>query len=82
MRVSTGSVLAMPGGVDPTGLVKGWAVARALDVLRLGGVTGALVNGGGEVAFFGSAAPGRAQRAVRACPVVALRLSGPSATST
>ena len=25
---------AMPGGVDPTGLVKGWAVERALDELK------------------------------------------------
>ena len=27
---------AMPGGYDPTGLVKGWAVDRALDALRAG----------------------------------------------
>lgn len=53
---------AMPGGVDPTGLVKGWAVERALDVLRLEGVTGALVNGGGDLAAFGCPAAGRAWR--------------------
>jgi thiamine biosynthesis lipoprotein len=52
----------MPGGVDPTGLVKGWAVERALDVLRLEGVTGALVNGGGDLAAFGCPAAGRAWR--------------------
>jgi FAD:protein FMN transferase len=48
---------AMPGGVDPTGLVKGWAVERALGVLREAGVAGALVNGGGDLAAFGSPAP-------------------------
>jgi thiamine biosynthesis lipoprotein len=52
----------MPGGVDPTGLVKGWAVDRALAVLRDEGITGALVNGGGDVAAFGSPAPGERWR--------------------
>ncbi|MHB2021846.1 MAG: FAD:protein FMN transferase [Mycobacteriales bacterium] len=45
---------AMPGGVDPTGLVKGWAVERALQVLREAGVRGAIVNGGGDIAATGS----------------------------
>jgi len=45
---------AMPGGFDPTGLVKGWATERALGVLRDAGVPGALINGGGDVAAFGS----------------------------
>jgi thiamine biosynthesis lipoprotein len=45
---------AMPGGVDPTGLVKGWAVERATAVLARAGVAGALVNGGGDVATYGS----------------------------
>jgi len=49
---------AMPGGFDPTGLVKGWAAARALDELRGAGLPGALVNGGGDVAAFGSPADG------------------------
>ncbi|HEV2373814.1 MAG TPA: FAD:protein FMN transferase [Streptosporangiaceae bacterium] len=44
---------AMPGGFDPTGLVKGWAVERALAVLRDAGVPAALVNGGGDVATYG-----------------------------
>jgi thiamine biosynthesis lipoprotein len=54
---------AMPGGVDPTGLVKGWAVERALSVMRKEGIGGALVNGGGDVAAFGSPAPGERWRA-------------------
>lgn len=44
---------AAPGGVDPTGLVKGWAVERALGVLGDAGVEAAMVNGGGDIAVFG-----------------------------
>ncbi|MHB8439819.1 MAG: FAD:protein FMN transferase [Acidimicrobiales bacterium] len=40
---------AMPGGVDPTGLVKGWALHKALDVLRTAGVGSALLNAGGDL---------------------------------
>jgi thiamine biosynthesis lipoprotein len=54
---------AMPGGFDPTGLVKGWAVERALGELRAAGVAGALVNGGGDIAAFGSPADGPRWRA-------------------
>jgi thiamine biosynthesis lipoprotein len=49
---------AMPGGFDPTGLVKGWAVQRACDVLAGSGVAGALVNGGGDIATWGHPEPG------------------------
>lgn len=44
---------AAPGGVDPTGLVKGWAVERALGVLKDAGIAAAMVNGGGDIAVFG-----------------------------
>ncbi len=44
---------AMPGGVDPTGLVKGWAVEQAIGILREAGVGAALANGGGDIALFG-----------------------------
>jgi thiamine biosynthesis lipoprotein len=54
---------AMPGGYDPTGLVKGWAVDRALTALRRAGVPAALVNGGGDLAAYGSPAPGQQWRA-------------------
>lgn len=47
---------ALPGGVDPTGLVKGWAASRALDALVEGGVDTAMVNAGGDIAVAG--APG------------------------
>ncbi len=54
---------AMPGGYDPTGLVKGWAVGQALRALEQAGVPAALVNGGGDVAAFGRPGPGRCWRA-------------------
>lgn len=44
---------AMPGGVDPTGLVKGWAVERALEILQDSQVSAALINAGGDLAAFG-----------------------------
>jgi thiamine biosynthesis lipoprotein len=44
---------AVPGGVDPTGLVKGWALEQALEVLRAVGVEAALVNGGGDLVGTG-----------------------------
>lgn len=43
----------MPGGVDPTGLVKGWAAQRAAGVLGEVGVMAAMVNAGGDVFVFG-----------------------------
>jgi thiamine biosynthesis lipoprotein len=44
---------AMPGGVDPTGYVKGWAAQRALGFLAGSGVTGAMVNAAGDIASVG-----------------------------
>lgn len=49
---------AMPGGVDPTGFVKGWAAERALDALRVPGVAGAVVNAAGDIASFGGPSDG------------------------
>jgi len=53
---------AMPGGLDPTGLVKGWAASRALDVLVAAGVAGAMVNAGGDIGTVGEPAPGEPWR--------------------
>jgi len=50
---------AMPGGVDPTGLVKGWAAQRSLDVLREANIGGALVNAAGDIASFGGPQEGQ-----------------------
>lgn len=44
---------ALPGGVDPTGLVKGWAAARALKVIMDAGVGAAMVSAGGDIAVAG-----------------------------
>jgi thiamine biosynthesis lipoprotein len=46
---------AMPGGVDPTGYVKGWAAQCALAELASSEVVGAMVNAAGDIASFRSA---------------------------
>ena len=43
-----------PGGVDPTGYVKGWAAQGALRRLERLGTSGAIVNAAGDVAVTGS----------------------------
>jgi thiamine biosynthesis lipoprotein len=53
---------AMPGGVDPTGLVKGWAVDRVADLLRDGGVEAFLLNAGGDLRAVGAPSAGQAWR--------------------
>jgi thiamine biosynthesis lipoprotein len=49
---------AVPGGFDPTGLVKGWAAGKALGVLAGAGMAAAMVNAGGDIAVL----PGRSWR--------------------
>ena len=49
--------MCLPGGVDPTGYVKGWAAQRALDELRYAGLDGAMVNAAGDIASFGASSP-------------------------
>lgn len=51
---------AGPGTVDPTGLVKGWATAAAVQVLQAAGLQNACVNAGGDVLAIGLPEPGRA----------------------
>ncbi len=53
---------SMPGGCDPTGLVKGWAVEAVLRLFDVPGVGGVLVNGGGDIACRGEPAPGERWR--------------------
>lgn len=53
----------MPGGVDPTGLVKGWATRQAARVLAATGAEGGLLNVGGDIATFGAPAGGGPWRA-------------------
>jgi FAD:protein FMN transferase len=65
---------AMPGGLDPTGLVKGWAAAEAAQVLSDAGLAAGMVNAAGDVATFGSAAAGRSWRIGVRSPDAADRL--------
>jgi thiamine biosynthesis lipoprotein len=44
----------LPGGVDPTGLVKGWSLDGALRIIREAGVDAALLNAGGDICGFGA----------------------------
>lgn len=46
------------GRLDPTGLVKGWAVERASAILRARGSANHAVGGGGDMQLAGEAAPG------------------------
>jgi FAD:protein FMN transferase len=55
-----GAFSAMPNGrLDPTGLVKGWAVERASLLLREHGAANHGINGGGDLQLAGEASPGR-----------------------
>jgi thiamine biosynthesis lipoprotein len=57
---SDGAFSAMRDGkLDPTGLVKGWAVERASRLLRSHGSANHGINGGGDMQLAGEAAPGR-----------------------
>ena len=46
------------GGLDTDGVVKGWAAARAADVLRSRGITDFCLNAGGDVVVSGSPGAG------------------------
>jgi FAD:protein FMN transferase len=51
--------VSIDGRLDPTGLVKGWAIERASDILWAAGSVRHYVNGGGDVQVVGDAEPGR-----------------------
>lgn len=58
-----GFFTAMPNGsLDPSGLVKGWAIERASDMLSAAGSTSHAVNGGGDMQLVGEPTPGRPWR--------------------
>lgn len=50
------------GHLDPTGLVKGWAIEGASDILRAHGSHNHAVNGGGDMQLAGERAPGQPWR--------------------
>ncbi len=45
---------SLPGGFDPTGLVKGWAAREAARVLEAAGIGAGMVNAAGDIASFGA----------------------------
>ena len=52
--------LPEPGmALDVGGVAKGYAVDRAIDILREGGASGALVEAGGDLRFFGAKPQGK-----------------------
>ena len=53
---------ALPGGVDPTGMVKGWAAQRCLRALDSVEASGIIVNAGGDIAVRGLDEEGRVFR--------------------
>ena len=63
------------GRLDPSGLVKGWAVDRASDLLHAAGAVDTCLNGGGDIRFRGEAGPGRPWRTGIADPSAPGRLA-------
>ncbi|MFE5397013.1 FAD:protein FMN transferase [Streptomyces sp. NPDC056568] len=57
------------GRLDPTGIVKGWAVERAARRIAAAGATGVSVNGGGDVQVLGAPGAGRPWRVGVADPL-------------
>ncbi|MGW5232972.1 FAD:protein FMN transferase [Streptomyces nodosus] len=57
------------GRLDPTGIVKGWAVERAARRLAASGAGGVSVNGGGDVQMYGAPGPHRPWRVGVADPL-------------
>ena len=78
---------AMPGGVDPTGYVKGWAAQRALAEFAASGASGVLINAAGDIASAGLLPSGEPFRIGIADPfapqrlAAIVRLTGTIATS-
>jgi thiamine biosynthesis lipoprotein len=61
-RQLTGGVFdpwAVPGGVDPSGYVKGWAAGQVADQIVAAGVADVCVNAAGDIACRGQQAPGQ-----------------------
>lgn len=68
--VSDGWFSATAGGtLDPSGLVKGWAIEHCSDLLHAAGGHNTCVNGGGDMQLRGESAPGRPWRVAVADPL-------------
>ncbi|GII32209.1 FAD:protein FMN transferase [Planotetraspora mira] len=69
-RASHGYFTSHPDGrLDPSAVVKGWAIERASRILTRAGAVNHCVNGGGDVQLTGSAAPGSPWRVGIAHPL-------------
>ena len=60
---------------DPTGLVKGWALDEAGEILRRSGARNFCINGGGDIVASGEAAPGQPWRVGIRHPIQADKLA-------
>ncbi|WP_433472162.1 FAD:protein FMN transferase [Spirillospora sp. CA-142024] len=59
-HITGGAFTGEPGGrLDPSGLVKGWAIERASTILHEAGAHDHCVNGGGDIQLRGEASPGK-----------------------
>lgn len=68
--VSVGYFTATIGGIlDPSGVVKGWAIRRASDTLTAAGATAHAVNGGVDLQLVGGRSGGRPWRVGIAHPL-------------
>jgi thiamine biosynthesis lipoprotein len=63
------------GGLDPSGLVKGWSIEEASLVLEAAGARNYAINAGGDVVAMGSPEPGRPWRVGIRHPRLADRLA-------
>ncbi len=63
------------GGLDPSGLVKGWALENAARILEAAGASNYCVNGGGDVIARGNPEPGQRWRVGIRHPIAADRLA-------
>jgi FAD:protein FMN transferase len=64
LQRATGGFFSVRAGgrLDPSGLVKGWAVARAAELLAAAGAKNFCINAGGDVVACGRPAPDRLWR--------------------
>jgi FAD:protein FMN transferase len=67
LRAQTGGVFnawgwRADGRLDPSGVVKGWAVERAAEILMASGARNFCINAGGDIVVRGRPQPGRAWR--------------------
>ncbi|MFV2126397.1 FAD:protein FMN transferase [Micromonospora sp. LOL_013] len=84
MRVATEGWFdpwAVPGGFDPAGMIKGWAIERAAGRLRAAGITDYAVVSGGDLVARGRAPHGGPWRIALQQPLPADTGDGPAGTT-